>query len=226
MTVYKKSFYVTAVLAICSLFLAAILNYNYDESFWCNVMLGVFGSSLLAAITSLIGYFSERRKSMESFYTESLKLINRFNKYQTDFNLNQKIDFFLDLAEYDTTDWDSSYGDMDFFVNKNRKYVFEKVYKPIQDVYRKSCSHSWHFRMHKNGTGSNTAVMENFISEIEPAFIECKHFEYGEEPEKVSGDSIKNKLVEDMLLELNGRYYELMYGKRKAAINLEVEKNG
>lgn len=226
MTIYKKSVYVTAALSVCSLIVAILLNYCIREQFWCNVMLGVFGSSLLAAITSLIGYFSERRKSMESFYTESLKLLNRFNKYQTDLNLNQKIDFFLDLAEYDTTDWDSAYGDIDFFINENRKYIFNHIYKPIQDAYRKSCSHSWHFRMHKNGTGSNSVVMESFITEIEPAFIEQKRFEYGEESEKVSGQSLKNKLVEDMFSELNGKYYEIMYGKRKAAVNLEVENNG
>lgn len=226
MTVYKKSFYVTAVLALCSLLLAVVLNYAAEESFWCNVMLGVFGSSLLAAITSLIGYFSERRKSMERFYTESLKLLNCFNKYQTDFNLDQQIDFFLDLDEYDTTDWDAAFGDMDFFWNSSRTYVFNQIYKPILDVYRTACSHSWHFRMHKNGTGKNENVMKKFVSEIEPSFIERKKFEYGDEPEKASGQSIKNKLVEDMFSELNGKYYELMYGSKKAKKNLEVENNG
>lgn len=226
MTVYKKSFYVTAVLAICSLLLAAMFNYGFEELFWSNVMLGVFGSSLLAAITSIIGYFSERKKSMERFYTESLKLLNRFNKYQTDFNLEQQIDFFLDMDEYDITDWDAAYGDMDFFVNENRTYVFTQIYKPILDVYRTACSHSWHFRMHKNGTGVNENVMKEFVSQIEPSFIERKTFEHGDEPEKVAGQSIRNRLVEDMFTELNGKYYEIMYGSKKAKENLEVENNG
>lgn len=225
MTVYKKSFYVTAVLAVFSLIVAAVLNYRFDESFWCNVMLGIFGSSLLAAITSLIGYYAERKKAMEKFYTESIKLLNRFNKYQTDFNLNQKIDFFLKLDEYDRTDWDAAYGDMDFFDNRIRKYVFNHVYDPMLKAYRTACSHSWHFRMHENGTGKNEKVMENFVAEIEPCFIERKSFEYGDE-EKVSGQSIKNKLVEDMFSELNGKYYELMYGSNKAKKKLEVEDNG
>lgn len=226
MTVYKKSVYITAVLTICSLIIAAILNYRFDESFWCNVMLGIFGSSLLAAITSLIGYFAERKKTMEKFYTESLKLLNRFNKYQTDFSLDQQIDFFLDLDDYDTSDWDAAFGDMDFFRNENRTYVFKKIYNPILDAYRTACSHSWHFRMHKNDTGRNENVMKVFVSEIEPSFIERKKFEYGEEPEKVSGQSIKNKLVEDMFSELNGKYYELLYGSKKAKKNLEVDNNG
>lgn len=56
--------------------------------YWCNVMLGIFGSSLLTAITSLIGYFTERKTVMEEFYTETLKLFNQFNRYQHDLSLD------------------------------------------------------------------------------------------------------------------------------------------
>ena len=37
-------------------------------------------------------------------------------------------------------------------------------------------------------------------------------------------NSIKNKIVDDMLKELDGKYYELMYGKKKAQ-TIKEEQN-
>ena len=224
MTVYKRGIIVSSVLCIVSLIIAIVLNYGFEETFWCNVLLGVFGSSFLTMVTSVIGYRHERRIVLEEFYTETLKLINRFNKYQTDFSLDQKIDFYLDLEDYDTTDWDFSVGKMDFFNKDNWKYIYGEIYKPLLDTYNKACSHSWHFRMHKNGTGTNEAVMQTFIDEIEPCFIEKKTHTLQTEDGDIHPTSIKNKIVDDMLKELDGKYYELMYGKKKAQTIKEDQK--
>ena len=87
MTAYKRGFIITTTLTILSLVLACILYYGINESFWCNVLLGVFGSSLLTSVTTIIGYHTEKRAVMEEFYTESLKLLSRFNRYQIDYSL-------------------------------------------------------------------------------------------------------------------------------------------
>lgn len=222
MSVYKRGFVISFVLVIASIIVALILNYMCCEQFWCNVMLGIFGSSLLTAITSLIGYFAERKTVMEEFYTETLKLLNQFNRYQHDLSLEQKIGFYLSLSDYDLTDWNVVIGKMDFFKEENRKYIYDKIYKPLLDTYRTACSHSWHFRMHVNGTGVNKAVMQKFVEEIEPCILETKLFSYGDEEEnEIVGSSIKNKIVEGILTELNGKYYTLMYGKKKVQKDVE-----
>lgn len=56
-----------------------------QEQFWCNVLLGVFGGAILTAITSIMGYFVERRKTLEQFYLETIKLLKRYNKLYMSF---------------------------------------------------------------------------------------------------------------------------------------------
>ena len=222
MTIYKKGVLISCVLVVISMCGALILNYAFQEQFWCNVLLGVYGSSLLTLITSLIGYFADRKAVMEQFYTNTLKLLNKFNRYQNDFSLEQKINFYLDLADYDITDWDMSFGKMDFFFNGNRAYIYAKIYKPLLETYHKSCSHSWHFRMHTNGTGVNEVVMQHFVDEIEPSILEKKALIHNAgKDDEVSGTSIKNKIEENILTELDGKYYALMYGKKKYQKNKE-----
>lgn len=226
MFIYKKGIIVSASLSIVSLFVAIILNYVVAEGFWCNVMLGVFGSSLLAMITSIIGYVYERRNTMELFYTETLKLVNIFNRYQTDLTLDQKIEFFLGLSDYDTSDLNLLIGKMDFFNNDNRDYIYKSIYNPLIIAYNKSISHSWHFRMHRNGTGVNEPEMKSFIEEIEPCFIEIKTYTHEYEKETFNSKTIKNKLVDEIIEQLNGKYYQIMYGNKKKKQNVEEKNNG
>ena len=60
MSVYKRGFITTVVLAIVSLIVAIGLNYGLGEQFWCNVCLGVFGSAFLTAVTCSFVLSTER----------------------------------------------------------------------------------------------------------------------------------------------------------------------
>lgn len=227
MSIYKRGFIVTVVLALGSLVIALVLNYLLEEQFWCNVCLGIFGSSLLTAITSIIGYFAERKRVTEGFYEETKKIIYEINKYQHDLTLDDKIDFYLLLSDYDTTNWDMYYGQMDFFRNQYRKQVFNRIYNPVLEVLQKATSHAWHFRMHKNGTGRNEVVMEEFIDEIETVILERIQFKYGaDENQECVVTRVKKKIIEDILDELNGWYFEMMYGKKKFSKVTEEEIDG
>lgn len=215
MSIYKRGFIVTIALALVSLVIALVLNYLLEEQFWCNVCLGIFGSSLLTAITSIIGYFVERKRVTEGFYEETKKIIYEMNKYQHDLRLDDKIDFYLSLSDYDTTNWDMYYGQMDFFRNQYRKDVFNRIYNPVLAVLQKASSHAWHFRMHKNGIGRNEVVMQKFIDEIETVILERTQLKYGaDKNQECVVTRVKKKIVEDILDELNGWYFEMMYGKR------------
>ena len=106
-----------------SFLIAAILNYVMQEQFWCNVLLGIFGGAVLTSITSIMGYFVERRHALEEFYLETIKLLKRYNKYQTDLTPDQKINFFLELSNYDMEYWGTTYARIDLFNKKSRKYI-------------------------------------------------------------------------------------------------------
>ena len=79
------------------------------------------------SITSIIGYFVERRHALEEFYLETIKLLKRYNKYQTDLTLDKKINFFLELSNYDMEYWGTTYARIDLFNKKSKKYIYEKI---------------------------------------------------------------------------------------------------
>ena len=66
--------------------------------------------------------------------------------------------------------------------------------------------------------------MAKFIDEIEPAILKIEKKEVYDKSknEKFPIRSIKNQIVENIIEELNGHYYLLMYGKKK----FENLKNG
>jgi len=225
LTIYKRSFVVTLVISVISFLIAAILNYVMQEQFWCNVLLGIFGGAVLTSITSIMGYFVERRHALEEFYLETIKLLKRYNKYQTDLTPDQKINFFLELSNYDMEYWGTTYARIDLFNKKSRKYIYEKIYRPLTYAHKKACSHTWHFEMHVNGTGVNNAVMEDFISEIEPAIIREEEYVVGNGDNEYVTKNVHNHIVKVIDTELNGKYYEIMYGKKKAEENRKEAKN-
>lgn len=92
-------------------------------------------------------------------------------------------------------------------------------------AHKKACSHTWHFEMHVNGTGVNNAVMEDFISEIEPAIIREEEYVVGNGNNEYVTKNVHNHIVKMIDAELNGKYYEIMYGKKKAEENRKEAKN-
>ncbi len=217
MRIYKRSVIITGIISIVSLAFAIILNYVVNEEFWCNVCLGLFGSSFLTLITSIIGYFVEKRNCMDSFYIETKKFLNKFNRYQIDLKLEDKIAFFLEMADYDKTNWDMDFGKMDFFNNKQREYIYYNIYTPLIEARKIIADHAVQFRMHTNKTGKNEPTMFALVENIEKCFLSQKKYHLPmEDNNKIIATEVHNRIVEDILKELNGRYYKIMNGKKKA----------
>jgi hypothetical protein len=215
MSIYKRGIIITATFAVVSIVCSIVLNYCMNEKFWCNVFIGVFGSSLLTLITSFIGYFVERKKCMEGFYTATLRILNQYNRYQKDLSVDAKIEFFLTMVDYDNTSWNMYIGEMDFFNNENKKYIYKKIYTPLKEVDVAISKHAWQFRMHRNGTGRNENVMKKFIEEIEGYILDVKkNYLATDDSEGIVTKTIKNKIVDAILQELDGHYYEIMYGRK------------
>ena len=217
MRIYKRSVIITGIISIVSLAFAIILNYVVNEEFWCNVCLGLFGSSLLTLITSIIGYFVEKRDCMDGFYIETIKLLNKFNRYQSDLKLEDKIAFFLEMADYDKTDWDMYFGKMDFFNNKQREYIYYNIYTPLIKARKTITDHAAQLRMHTNKTGKNEPTMFALVENIEKSFWSQKKYHLPmENNKKIIATDAHNRIVDDILKELNGRYYKIMNGKKRA----------
>ena len=96
------------------------------------------------------------------------------------------------------------------------KYIYWKIYKPVLDLNQKIASHETHFKWHRNGSEKNDTVMADFICKIESLFIENTTKKLTmDDGQETQITYIQNKLVHATLKELNGRFYDIMYGKKK-----------
>ena len=205
---------VTAILTVTSFAVILIFHYlcqGIEFEFWSNIALAIFGSSILAFITSAIGYFAEKRNALEGFWSSTMTLLHYINKYELNWELEKKIDFYLKYIDIDKSSWDSNFGTIYFLIDFGRtdqNYIYEYIYSPINKFNQEVQNHEFHFRWHKDGSGKNDRVMKTFVSELENMFME-----------KISVQNsfitvlIQNKLVKSILKELHGKYYYMIYHK-------------
>ena len=107
MKVYKNAIIATGIITLISFLASFIFNfYTQVNSFWCNALLGIFGSSLLTLLTSTIGYRVERCKTFEGFSYATKEILHALNKYQVSWSLEEKIDFFLNYHDISKIEWD------------------------------------------------------------------------------------------------------------------------
>lgn len=135
MRTYKYAIYITCAITLISFCIAFALNFYFTDSnpFWCNLLLGIFGSSSLTLLTSIIGYRVERRRTFEGFSYATKAILHDLNKYQYTWGLEEKVDFFLNYTDISKIDWDRYYGDFDFFTSffsndNDRRYIYTQIY--------------------------------------------------------------------------------------------------
>lgn len=240
MRIYKKLTIFTIIIAVIALSIAILLHYLIpcvETEFWINVLVGIFGSAVLTTLTSIVSYHYERRKILEGFVYHTRQILSYLNKYQENMPLEQKLQFFLDYDDLDKSAWDMDFGDMDFFFEKvcgNRKYIYNCIYKPILDFNAAVANHIWHFRWHLDGCGKNERVMLSFLAELQDYLIgktECDVPSEYDEDGNVSAfyhySTVQPKLVLHIQEEINGRYYDIMYGKNifKKKLTLQGDEN-
>lgn len=78
MGIYKRTIIITGILTVISFSACLVLHYMYmsrEAEFWCNITLGILGSSLLTLISSIIGYKVERKRILEKFYFYTYKIL-------------------------------------------------------------------------------------------------------------------------------------------------------
>lgn len=221
MKIYVKSIHIIGWITGISLVITLLIHYAFrgsEADFWCNFFLAVFGSGLLTFISSCIGYFFEKIRTLEGFCYSTRSLLHVINKYDMKWTLERKIEFFLDYSDIDKSLWDSQLGAICFLVDHEREkylYIYQKIYRPILDLNNKIANREYDFRWHQEGSGGNDKVMMDFISEIEPLFMGQVIDSYTtDNGQTVKMTSTQNILVHSILEELSGRYYDIMYNKK------------
>ena len=213
MRVNKTSVYITAPITILSL-AAAIVLHNLDFEFATNILIGIFASGLLAFILAIIGYFVERRKVLERFYTYVQKSASNFNRFENNGDLEQSISSILFMNQFDYVELDNAYGDIAFlfFNKKNKSYIYDRLYHPITTARNLIAEKCFHFREYRNAIEGNKRVMHILVQDVAEVLLSTttkKGFN-GMGMSMVMNFTY-NKLAENLRNELNGKFYKLMY---------------
>lgn len=230
MKIYKNSIYITGALTIITFGGSLVLHYKFpsrEGEFWCNILLGIFGGSILTLISSIIGYKVERKRVLEKFCYYTDKILKQVNQYQLNMTSEEKIDFLLEYADSDKIEWDSCLRDIDFvfdFRRKNFKYIYNSIYVPLLELQNAVRRHYWNFKWYKDGTGKNHEAIKGFLAEIEALILNKTEESIDGEVDKNGSTkrmvvtSVSNRLVEKINEELSGKYYKLMYKKKRSEV--------
>ena len=216
----------TLISLVAAIVFYIISRYTFEAfEFVANVFSGIFASGLLAFILAGIGYFEERRKTLEKFYTYAQKAVSNFNRYEEDNdNIEQAIDIILLINEFDYTELDNAYGDISFLIHNKKRhdYIFDSIYGPITDLADLIREKSYHFKLYKKCLAKDRqhtrgeGTMKMFIDEIDRAIM-------GRTIQDVPNDGgtafripcSEKKIVFTLREELGGKYYDIMYPWKK-----------
>ena len=97
---------ISVVALICSL----VLQY-FGLEYAANLLAGIFASGVLTIMISIINYRTERRKTLEQFYSYAKKAANNYNRFENDGDLERSIDSVLAMNDFDYIELDNAYGD-------------------------------------------------------------------------------------------------------------------
>jgi uncharacterized membrane protein YeaQ/YmgE (transglycosylase-associated protein family) len=222
MRLNRKIVIITGLIAGVSFLLAAGI--NQPNSFLVNVLLGIFGSSVLTMLTSIVSYNQEKQQILENFWRYTLQLLSFLNRFTDCENLDDKVQFYIGYVDLDKTAWDMEYGRIDFFFdvqNRKRDYIYKNIYEPLHDFDAAIKKHESEFRGYLKGNNNNRTAITFFSDELESKLCE-----------KIETTSLrgckctqtKPKLTVQVYQKLFGDYYSLMYGRK--ARKMEESKDG
>lgn len=223
MRINKSAILWTCILSASSLILSIVSHFcscanNYLE----NLFIGIFSSSILALLIAIINYRAERKKTLEKFYSYANKAVANFNRFENNGNLERSINSVLQMNQFDYIELDNAYGDISFifYYKKNRKYIYDKLYKPILDCRNLIAEKSFHFMKYKKATNGNSRAMQRFVDDIADILLIQK------EQKMINSYGVStviktthSKLSSQLHAELTGRYYKIMYPHVKEVKN-------
>lgn len=196
----------------------SLLLHCHGEEYYSNLFAGIFASGVLTVMISVINYRVEREKTLGRFYSYAQKAVNNFNCFEDEGDLERSIDSILRMNEFDYLELDNAFGDISFIFHdkETRKYIYEAIYEPTLNLRHLIADKCFHFREYRKVINGNSRVMRSMVNEVASALMEYKNYnsidEYGL---NVVIKTSRNKIVEQMRAELDGRYFEIMYPHAK-----------
>ena len=166
----------TATICVVSLVFVAVYQ-RYGKAFVADILIGIFSSSFLAFLVSILEYANERRETMEKFYSAALEAIHVINQYRVDYDLDVAIDRVLLIKNYDYSDLDNAYGALKFLFRDKRtkKYIFEKIYDPICQLHNELVEPCHHLSLYKDGVTKNKEVAKANVEKATELLADCKN---------------------------------------------------
>lgn len=213
MKIQKYNIILSISICIISLIVALILS-EFSYSFWSNIFIGIFSSGILTLLLSIAAYRIERKNALEAFYSSVLEVVNNFNIYEYKDDLEKTMNIVLKMNEFNYKDLDMSYGNIDFLLTykKQREYIYNNIYSKITNIRKIISEKAFHFKEYNKASNGNLRVMKHFVEEIDDKFMFRSVEEvFNEEGENHKIAYVYNKLTVEILEELNGKYYDLMY---------------
>lgn len=195
-------------LTIFSLLLAVLgkVGLSWDE-FLINILLGVFGSSLVTLAISIINYFVERRKTLEMFLIYGRKIIKNFRKFPTSIETDEAANIILEMSSFDYTDFDNAFSEISF-INGNtlHKRIYDELYMPIvntRDIIKKAAEHIEQC--------NNSRIWENAVESVDVLL----NSHTTTEADGVSITKNKRIIVDKLTEKFEGFFFDCIYPKAK-----------
>lgn len=204
---------------VCLIAIAnAMLFQCVGKEFEANLLIGVFSSSFLTMLISIIEYANERKETMERFYSATIKVLHVINQYRTDLQPGIAIDKVLAIINYDYSDLDTAFGALSFLFKdkKTRDYINTKIYNPILQFREELIEVDHHLSLYEDGVSKNEKVVREQIDRVTNLLMDIS-----ESNIKLADDAVvhysfvRNELYNSIEKELNGHYWEIMYLTRK-----------
>lgn len=183
MVTYKWSTIVSSFVCVFSFWISLVCNFSLKNvDYLTNLMLGIFASSLLIVITCIIGYRVERKKTLEKFNTETLRILKEYCILDSDDSLETAMNNYIQIGKIDIFYLDTTMSEVNFFFDigrfghKKRAQIFG-IYNYIRELQNLVVEKAFHFCLYrkamiKTGNG-NVEEMQNFIDELNAFFSDA-----------------------------------------------------
>lgn len=225
MKLYKRFIiifgFITFLFCVSIFCLHYLCHDNTETQFYINICLAIFGSALLTTLSAWLSYCYERKKTLVSFWNNTWQIVHFLNKYQKNMNLEKKVCFFLDYYDFSKDLWANDYGDIDFIfdkIYKNKVYIQNNLYLPVLNFGHDVQACVAHFRWYLENTEHFAGLVKPDIIKLENIVLRKQIYPqwYGHIEHSFIQNVTKPKLAQKLSDELNGHYFEIMVGKRKA----------
>ena len=206
---------------LLSLVSAIIFNYCIEEDFIVNVSLAIFGSSLLAVIVALIGYFSERRKVLKQYGDELIAILNiicmyKFNVRSGSKNRYENAKILADL--YDHTFYSLGviyYEFVPFFRKSDFNNYIYSPFKYLSTFLKNNSNNLKIIEELSHSDGLNSDFAGQTFQSIEKNMFSAKAEKNNKGPESIKTKFVMREKLEDFIFD----FMNVLNGKHKGKYN-------